>query len=315
MKGMAINMNSKKVNWFFLTVILLHIGVVVGIFLYNINIGYLDIPIIPNLLLSQGIILIPALLFVTFSKEKLNAILGFHKIKISSIFMIILFTDLMMPLTTVINAISMLFVDNTVMQMSSSVLSMSMPVMLLIMGVLGPISEEIVFRGIVLNGYKRSGNAFRAILFSALLFGLMHMNFNQAAYAVFLGIVMAVLVEATGSLWSSAIFHMTVNLQNVLLMFVSDVLYTDEYMKEAQALTENTENMLASIGIYSVIAAVTTPIAVCVLVWVAKNEEREMHLKQIWTGRRENRGNMVTVPLLVAIVLAVAYMVLDVILY
>lgn len=308
-------MNSKKVNWFYLSTVLLHIGVVAGLTLYNMYVGYFNIPIVPNLLLSQGIILVPALLFALFSKEKLNAVLGFHKIKISSVFMIILFTYLMMPLTTVINAISMLFVDNAVMQISGSVLSMSMPVMLLIMGVVGPLSEEIVFRGIVLNGYKRSGNAFRAILFSALLFGLMHMNFNQAAYAIFLGIVMAVLVEATGSLWSSAIFHMTVNLQNVLLMFVSDAMYSEEYMKEAQALTENKVNMLASIGIYAVIATVTTSIAACVLAWIAKNEKREMNLKQIWTGRKGNRGNMVTVPLLVGIVLSVAYMILDIILF
>lgn len=307
-------MNSKKVNWLFLTIILLHIGVVAGIFLYSINIGYLNIPIVPNLLLSQSIILIPALLYAIFSKEKLRNILGFHKIKISSVFMIILFTYLMMPLTTVINAISMLFVDNTVMQMSSSVLSVSMPIMLLIMGVVGPLSEEIVFRGIMLNGYKRSGNAFRAILFSALLFGLMHMNFNQAAYAVFLGIVMAVLVEATGSLWSSAVFHMTVNLHNVFLMFLLDVLYTEEYMKQAQSLTENKGDMLVTTGIYGVVAAVTTPIAVCVLVWIAKNEKHEEKLMQIWTGRKENRGQLVTIPLLVGIVLAVTYMVLDVIL-
>lgn len=307
-------MSSKKVNWFYLTIVLLHIGVVTGLNLYTYYVGYLNIPIVLNLLMSQGIILIPALLFALFSKEKLNDLLGFHKIKISSVFMIILFTYLMMPMTTVINAISMLFVDNTVMQMSGSVLAMPMPVMILTMGVLGPLSEEIVCRGIVFNGYKRSGNAFRAILFSALLFGLMHMNFNQAAYAIFLGIVMAVLVEATGSIWSSVVFHMTVNIQNVLLMFVSDNMYSDEYMQEAQTLTGNTESMLAVIGIYSVIAAVTTSIAVCVLVWITKNEKREIHLKQIWTERKENRGNMVTVPLLLGIVLSVAYMILDVIL-
>ena len=193
-------------------------------------------------------------------------------------------------------------------------LAMPMPAMILVMGILGPLSEEIISRGIVLNGYKRSGNTFRAILLSALLFGLMHMNFNQAAYAIFLGIVMAVLVEATGSLWGSVVFHVTVNIQNVFLMYVSDAVYTDEYMQEAQNLTENMESMLATIGIYSVIATVTTSIAACVLVWIAKNEKREMHLKQIWTGREENRGNMITVPLLVGIVLSVAYMIWEVIL-
>lgn len=306
-------MNSKKVNWLYLSIVLIHIAVVAGLTVYVCNIGPLHIPIVLNLLLSQGIILIPALLFLCFSKEKWNVVLGFHKIKISSVLMIILFTYLMMPLTTVINAISMLFVDNTVMQMSSSVLQMPAAVMVLIMGVVGPVSEEVVFRGVVLNGYKRSGNAFRAILFSALLFGLMHMNFNQAAYAIFLGIVMAVLVETTGSLWSSIVFHMTVNIQNVLLMFLSDAITSQAYMEEAQALTDSKKEMLAVIGIYAVIAMVTTSIAACVLVWIAKNENREICLKQIWTGRKENRGQLVSVPLLVGIVLSVAYMTLEVI--
>lgn len=38
-----------------------------------------------------------------------------------------------------------------------------------------------------------------------------------------------------------------------------------------------------------------------------------MQLKQIWQGRKENRGRMVSVPLIVGIVLSVAYMVFEVI--
>lgn len=306
-------MNSKKVNWFYLIIVILHIGLIAGLTLYAYFVGPVYLPIVPNLLLSQSIILIPALLFAFFSKEKWNDILGFHKIKISSVLMIILFTYLMMPITTVINAISMLFVDNTVMEMSSSVLMMPMPVMALVMGVIGPMSEEIVCRGVVFNGYKRSGNTFRAILLSALVFGLMHMNFNQAAYAIFLGIVMAVLVEATGSIWGSIIFHMTVNLHNVVLMYLTDAIDIGASMQEAEALANDTTMLLATIGIYGVIAMVTTAIGVCVLVWVAKNEKRELHLKEIWTGRKENRGVMVTVPFILAIVLSVAYMIFEII--
>lgn len=306
-------MNSKKVNWLYLSITLIHIAVVAAINFYVCNIGPLHIPIVLNLLLSQGIVLIPAILFLCFSKEKWNAVLGFRKMKVSSVLMTVLFTYLMMPMTTVINAISMLFVDNTVMQMSNSVLQMPAMVMVPVMGIIGPLSEEIVFRGVVFSGYKRSGNAFRSILFSALLFGLMHMNFNQAAYAIFLGIVMAVLVETTGSLWSSVVFHMTVNIQNVMLMFLTDTMTSDAYMQEAQAMVGDKDVMLATIGIYAVIATVTTSIAVCVLAWIAKNEHREIHLKQIWTGRKENRGQLVSIPLIIGIVLSVAYMILDVI--
>lgn len=307
-------MNSKKVNWLFLTIILVHIGVVLGINLYSYFVTPLYLSIVPNLLLSQAMVFVPAFLFALFSKEKLNTVYGFHKIKISSVFMIILFTFLMTPMTAVINAISMLFVDNTVASMSSYIMEMPMIVMVLAMGVIGPISEEMVFRGVVFNGYKRSGNTVCAILFSALLFGLMHMNFNQAAYAIFLGIVMAVVVEATGSLWGSAIFHMTVNIQSIVVMYMSDAIYSDDVMQEAEVMTNETEYMLAVIGVYAVVAMVTTAIAVCVLAWVAKNEKRDMHLRQIWAERKEKRGTMASIPLIIGIVLSVAYMILDVIL-
>jgi len=306
-------MNSKKVNWFYLTTVLVHIGVIAGILVWSIYVRPPRITIVENLLLGQGMILIPALLFMIFSREKPNDILGFHKIKISSVFMIILFTYLMMPVTTVINAISMLFVDNTVAQMSGEVLQMPWYIMLPLMGMLGPLSEEIIFRGLVLNGYKKSGNTFRACFWSALLFGLMHMNFNQAAYAVFLGIVMAVVVEATGSLWGSVIFHMTVNIQNVMLMFVSGAFSSENYMQEAQELMDSKETLLATIGVYGVIAMAATAIAVCVLAWIARNEKRDMWLRQIWAGRKENRGQIVSVPLILGIVLSVAYMIFEVI--
>lgn len=306
-------MNSKKVNWFYLCTVLIYIGTIIGVNVYYYIFGTGGVTIITSLLLGQAIIFVPAALFVLFSREKINAVLGFRKIKISSILMIILFTYLMLPITTVINAVSMLFVDNTVTQMSGAVLQMPMALMVLLMGVLGPLSEEMIFRGMVFGGYKKSGNTVKAIILSALLFGLMHMNFNQAAYAIFLGVVMAVLVEATGSLWGSVVFHMTVNIENVMLMYISRSMFTEEYTKQAEQLTGDTQQMLMVIGIYGVIAMVTTSIALCVLAWVAKNEQREEHLRQIWASRKEKSGRTVTIPLVTGIVIAVAFMAFELI--
>ncbi len=303
-------MNHRKVNWMFLAITLAHVFLIAGLYAYAYWIGPVAIPIIPNLLISQAIIFVPALLFLIFSKENILSFLGFHKIKISTVFMIILFTFLMMPATTVINAISMLFVDNTVAQMSVSVIEMPMLVMVLFMGVLGPVSEEIVCRGAMLNGYKRSTNTFRAILASAILFGVMHMNINQAAYAIFLGLVMAVLVEATGSIWGSIVFHMTVNTWNVALMYFSEALTSAEGMEEAQDMAQSADVLLPVIGIYAVIALITTSIGLCVLVWIAKKENRKEQLSQILRGRKENKGKVISVPLVFAIVIAIAYMIL-----
>ncbi|TCL59492.1 hypothetical protein EDD76_104229 [Kineothrix alysoides] len=304
-------MNSKKVNRIFLAVILLHIAAVV---LLGALSPFYTLAIVPNFIISQLIVLVPALIGLLISKENLIKLVGFRRIKISSVFMIILFTFLAMPLTTVINAVSMLFVDNTVVAISGDILEIPFFVMLLIIGVIGPFSEELVFRGIVYQGYKKSGTALQALLLSSCLFALMHMNFNQAAYAVVIGMILVVLVEATGSLWSSVLFHVIFNSQQVCIMYLYDSLGMGN-LDEAQSQI-TTDMMLAAISGYLIIAAITTTLAACVLAWIAKNEQREENLRNIWRTRKNKTGTpMVTVPLLIAVVLAFSYMALDFILY
>ena len=71
--------------------------------------------------------------------------------------------------------------NNAVNSISGEVLAVPFPIMLFLMGMFGPFCEEFVFRGMILRGHKKSGSVFWAIFWSSLLFGLMHMNFNQAA--------------------------------------------------------------------------------------------------------------------------------------
>ncbi len=110
-------MNSKKVNWVFLCLILLNLALYALMFIcYAKGIALFDIGIVTNLLISQLIILSPAFLFMLASGKKtetgrLNEMLGFQKIKVSSFFMVLLFTFLIMPMSTALNAISMLFVE------------------------------------------------------------------------------------------------------------------------------------------------------------------------------------------------------------
>lgn len=329
-------MNSKKVNWIFLSVILMHFAVVAAITLLGQFFTW-TLDIVPNFILSQGIILIPALLGVYVSKENLFQLAGFRKIKVSTVFKIFLFTFLSMPLTALINMISMLFVDNTVAAISGEVLEVPFLIMWFIIGIFGPFSEELVFRGIVYQGYRKSGTAFAAMLLSALLFALMHMNFNQAAYAFAIGVMVVLLVEATGSLWSSVIFHMVFNSQQVCLMYLSDSLAGGSGLEEAEEmLTQNV--LLVMISGSLIFAAAATALAACVLVWIAKGEKRENALHAVFAERKsrirtvqgeggstaesagigkESAGRpdkMVTVPLVIGIVLALSYMILETIL-
>mgnify|MGYP002509752729 FL=1 len=296
-------MNGKKVNWIFLIVVLFNITTIV---LLSVLYPVFQLGMVPNLILSQLIVLLPAAIGVLLAKENPIELAGFHKIKMSSVFMIILFTFLCMPLITLINAISMIFVDNAVASMSSDILEAPFMAMFLLMGILGPLNEELVCRGIFYQSYKRSGTMLQAMLLSAMLFALMHMNFNQAAYAFVIGMIAVLLVEATGSLWSSVLLHVTINMQPVFLMYMED----GANIQEAEELLTN-DLLLLVISVYLVIAAVTMALAGCVLAWIAKNEKREENLRAVWKTRKyKKEGKVVTVPLLIAAVILFAVMII-----
>ena len=305
-------MNSKKVNWFFLTTILLHIFIVVllVVFRYVYTMG-----MIVNSIVSIAIVLVPAAAVLLLSGEDWQEALGLHKIKWSTAGMIVLFTFLTMPLTTLINEFSMLFVDNVVVEISGEVMELPFLTAFFFMAVCTPVSEELAFRGVAYRGYRRSGTALKAVLFSALIFALGHMNFNQAAYAFVIGMILALLVEATGSIFASMIYHMTFNGYNVCLMYLAERIFPAELGETLPTGRDYMDSMLYSMGVSLLFAAAASVIAACVLVWIAKNERRTEPFKRIWTNRREKKDRIVTIPLAAAVVLCIAYMTADAVLY
>ena len=84
----------------------------------------------------------------------------------------------------------------------------------ILLAVIPPLVEELIFRGIFFGSYRKAGMT-GAALMSGLLFGCFHLNINQALYAFVMGIVFAYMVEATGSLWSSVIAHFAVNTYSI----------------------------------------------------------------------------------------------------
>lgn len=299
-------MNSKKTNWLFFTIIGVHFAVLLFLSIMGESISF---TMLQNCIVSELIILVPALLFLAAGRKNWNDSLGFRRVKCTTLLMTVLFTYLCMPLVTVLNAITMLFADNAVASMQDGIYEVGFPLMLLLIGIYGPFCEEFVFRGVIFRGYQKSGSTFWAIVLSSFLFGLMHLNINQAVYALVLGIFMALLVEATGSLWSSVLCHIVFNSNQVVLMFLMQKLQGASYgqlLDETQDVM-NAELLLPAIGVYLIIAACTTPLAVCVLVWLAGNEGRKEKLRQIWYTRKEKKEYLVSIPLILAIVVCLSY--------
>jgi uncharacterized protein len=76
---------------------------------------------------------------------------------------------------------------------------------------LGPLAEELLFRGLILNGFLKNYPARKAILVSAFLFAVYHVNPWQIPLAFVLGIVLGAWRVGTGSLWPGIAGHVIAN--------------------------------------------------------------------------------------------------------
>lgn len=88
---------------------------------------------------------------------------------------------------------------------------------LIFVGILSPIIEELMFRGIMLNKIRIYGDKV-AIITTAILFGLFHANFSQFFYAVALGLVFAYVTLKTRTIKYSIILHIAVNMVGSVIM-------------------------------------------------------------------------------------------------
>ncbi len=83
------------------------------------------------------------------------------------------------------------------------------------------IVEEFALRGVVLHALKRFGNGF-AVLISAVVFGLLHGNFEQIPFAFLVGLYLGFLTVKTKSIVPAVILHFYNNLSSVVLSLVGD---------------------------------------------------------------------------------------------
>lgn len=83
--------------------------------------------------------------------------------------------------------------------------------LLLLMAVLPALSEELVFRGFVFAGLLRNKGVLRAVIGSAVLFGLSHGVLQQTVCATATGLLLGWLAYRTAGIACTCLFHMVHN--------------------------------------------------------------------------------------------------------
>lgn len=310
-------MSTKAVNRLFLAMLIVEAAVI-----FLIGKTGLQLSTIGALVLNQLIFFVPAVAFLAATGTK-PGFIAHKRIRPVTPLLCLVFTGLCMPLIMVVNMISMLFVENEVNNLSYMLIDTPAWLLFLVIGILGPVNEEFLYRGIFYHSYRRTGRIAAAILMSSFLFGVMHLNFNQMSYAVVVGIMGVLLIEATGSIVSSMIFHAGINCYNVAVM----VMQRDQLAAvngDTQALLNDSlaqlglsyrQFLLLEIAVFGVIAVATTALAVLLLYGMAAVEHRKEEFSDIWKRRQrpagEKKESLWTVSLVIAVVLSFLYMIAE----
>ena len=88
---------------------------------------------------------------------------------------------------------------------------------LLLIGILIPFIEEVVYRGIILNRLRRDFSLTAALLLQAFFFGLIHLNLLQSSYAFLGSIPIGLSYFWAGTIWVPILIHIGWNSTSVLL--------------------------------------------------------------------------------------------------
>ena len=307
-------MTPKKTNWLFFIIILcqLLMAVIVA------TIGeFVRLNIYWVLILSQLSFFIPTVIYVKAIGASFKDLVPRKKVKVSTQFWVILFTLLCLPLIYFINMVSMFFVSNVVMDQLTPAITdtpgmttgASFFLAVLFIGIIAPLNEEFCYRGVIYHGYRNSGRIVASIFLSSFLFGLMHMNFNQMAYAIVIGVMICLLLESTGNLWTAILSHGVINIIGVFVMFTGGANDVDipanasfREIMEAELAAELPYYIINDIPeffftlvimvfmvIFLMFAVGFTVLAYLVLRKIAGNEDRLEHLKSILPKSRKGK--------------------------
>ncbi|MBV6645780.1 MAG: CPBP family intramembrane metalloprotease [Cyclobacteriaceae bacterium] len=92
----------------------------------------------------------------------------------------------------------------------------------IVMVIAAPVFEELIFRGIMLDGFLKKYSPAKAILWSSILFGVVHLNPWQFVAGLVMGIFIGWVYYHTRSLAYAIIIHASANLSGFIMRLYID---------------------------------------------------------------------------------------------
>ena len=171
------------------------------------------------------LVLLPAVLFLLFGKYDIVQTLKLKGTKPIHFILVVFMMITAIPIVTAMSAL-VLFLTKLAFNKTLPLNQIQIPdvatlfVALAVIGVSAAVCEEVLFRGLISKGYEKLGTA-RCIAITSILFGMLHRDFQKAIATTVLGLVIAIIVHRTKSIYAGMLAHFVNNASIVLIVFYS----------------------------------------------------------------------------------------------
>lgn len=223
-----------KVNWFFLITII-----------WSISVQFLPIPV--NFY-QYVAFLIPICIYLFLNRKDAERILKPNKLKLSSLIIIFLIWMSSLPIMLLFIESYVKFFGSTLADLVAENSHELFQLNFFLTALTPSIIEEILMRGIILDGYRNKPR-FIAALLNGFMFGMLHLNSFQFFHTFIAGFIASYLVFATNSIFAGITIHL---INNGLPLTINYLFPPDPNIGYAADPNFPMLIMLAILGIFSI---------------------------------------------------------------
>lgn len=209
-----------------------------------------------GLLVTEYIlILIPSIIFIKLRGLSLKRVLRLNGFTFKQLVYTILMVLFSYPIAVFLNLIVMniinLFTEFMPTTVPIPVTPREFLISFIVIAVTPGICEEVMFRGPILSAYESLGYK-KAIIISALLFGIFHFNITNLVGPTFLGMVLGVVALKSNTIFLPMIGH---TLNNTIALSIG--YFATKYSPELEDLDGTLENGALSETMAMIVSTIT----------------------------------------------------------
>lgn len=210
------------------------------------------------ILLVSAIVTIPIALFLMSrdkkKKEKAYGIVVVERASVKDwVLILVVAIFYCIGANLLINALNLTKLFGGYEEVAPVIYSSTFLMQLITVGIAAPVVEELLFRGLAHRRIEEYASFKVAMVVSALLFAIYHMNVVQGVYAFGFGLIASYVMNKFKTIWAPILFHCGANIMSIIITKFEILSFTDN-----QVILQWIIAFIFLIGLYFLIRMIKT---------------------------------------------------------